>query len=149
MVRVLLIDPSSRGGIAAYTALIAQAVQSAGGEPTVLGARALEAATDSVPRQRRLPDQTWGRPDAIGPGFYARRLQAWLRSALVVAATVRRGQPDVVHFQAALNRRFDAFLLRRLSPRRPVVGRPTTCFRSRAPSPIALASRRSTGQLTA
>ena len=121
MLRVLLIDPSYRGGIASYTTLIARTVQSAGGEPTVLGSRSLDAPADSVPRQRRLPDQAWGRPAVTGPGFYAGRLGAWVRSAMVVAATVRRGQPDVIHFQAALNRRFDAFLLRWLSSRHPVV----------------------------
>jgi glycosyltransferase involved in cell wall biosynthesis len=121
MVRVLLVDPSSRGGIASYTAMIAKALRTAGGDPSVLGSSALAPAADPAPVMRRLPAEDWGRPDGAGLGFYARRAEAWARSALIIAATVARRRPDVVHFQAPINRRFDARLLRLLARRRPVI----------------------------
>jgi glycosyltransferase involved in cell wall biosynthesis len=49
----------------------------------------------------------------------ARRAGEWLWGATAVLAATARIKPDVVHFQAALNRRFDAILIsavRRLAP---------------------------------
>jgi glycosyltransferase involved in cell wall biosynthesis len=120
-VRVLIVDPSSRGGIPLYTALIAKALQRSGIEGVVLGSRGLEEVADGVPTLRRLPVEDWGKPAAAGPGFYARRALTWLRSAAIVLAAVRRVDPDVVHFQMPINRRFDVHLLRWLGRRRQVV----------------------------
>lgn len=119
--RVLFVDSSSHGGIASYTRLIAKAVLIAGGDPVVLGSRSLEDADDEVPTARRLPAERWGRPENAGPGFYVRRAEVWVRSAAIVLATVARRRPDVIHFQAPLNRRFDAHLLRWLRRRRSVI----------------------------
>ena len=121
MIRVLLVDPSSRGGIAAYTALVTKALSEAGACPTVLGSVALEPSSIEAPAVLALPADRWGKPRRAGPGFYARRLSTWLRSANAVLREVRRRRPDVVHFQVAINRRFDAVLIRRLSRRAPVV----------------------------
>jgi glycosyltransferase involved in cell wall biosynthesis len=93
----------------------------AGGDPIVLGSSALEAGGDPIPVERRLPVQRWGRPSDAGLGFYARRALAWVRSAMIVTRTVRRLNPDVVHFQAPINRRFDARLVRHIARRRAVV----------------------------
>ena len=120
-IRILVVDPSSHGGIVAYTAMIANALKIAGGDPIVLGSTALEVSTRAVAVERRLPAQRWGRPADAGLGFYARRALAWARSAMIITRAVRRLNPDVVHFQAQINRRFDARLVRLIARRRPVV----------------------------
>jgi glycosyltransferase involved in cell wall biosynthesis len=122
MIQVLLIDPSSRGGIATYSKLLARALQAAGAEPSHLGSSALEdPATLDVPMFRRLPDDRWGKPQPRQPFFYAKQMQYWLHAAVVVAVYVRRRRPDVVHFLAPINRRLDALLIRRLARRASVV----------------------------
>ena len=122
-IRVLLIDPSSHGGIVSYTAVIASALRTAGGDPALLGSAALTGTNGTMPVvvERRLPAQPWGRPADAGLAFYARRALAWARSARIIVSTVRRSKPDVVHFQAAINRRFDAHLIRLLARGRPVI----------------------------
>jgi glycosyltransferase involved in cell wall biosynthesis len=121
VIRVLLVDPSPRGGIAAYSALVTRALSEASACPTVLGSAALEESPAEAPVLRALPADRWGKPRRAGPGFYARRLSTWLRSANAVLREVRRRRPDVIHFQVAINRRFDAALIRRLSRQAPVV----------------------------
>ncbi len=120
-IRVLLIDPSSHGGIASYTAEIAKALRTAGGDPALLGSVALTDTTGTLAVERRLPAQPWGRPAGAGVALYARRALAWARSASIIVSTVRRSKPDVVHFQAAINRRFDTHLIRLVARGRPVI----------------------------
>ena len=100
--RVLLVDPSDRGGIRTYTAMVADGLVACG------------ARVDVLTSGHGLPTQLWGRSPRAGLGFVARRLGYWLRAASAVYRATRRARPDIVHFQAALNRRFDAVLLRRL-----------------------------------
>jgi glycosyltransferase involved in cell wall biosynthesis len=120
-VRILLIDPSDRGGIALYTDLIAQALAAAEVHPRLLASRALAMDDRDYPVYRRLPVQQWGRPEGAGVGFYAGRLSAWARSMAIVEQVVRRVHPEVVHFQFGLNRRLDATMVHRVRKLAPVV----------------------------
>jgi glycosyltransferase involved in cell wall biosynthesis len=119
--RPLLVDPSGRGGIATHTDLACRALVEAGARPELLAPRSL--ADGEAPYQvlRRLPSSEWGRPVGAAAGFLARRLFEWGSSAAhLLGATVRR-RPGLVDFQAALNRRFDARLVRALRHFAPVV----------------------------
>jgi glycosyltransferase involved in cell wall biosynthesis len=118
--RPLLVDPSSRGGIAAYSALLARALEAAGAIPEILASKVLDEPAD-VPAVRRLPDDGWGRPVSTSVAAYPGRLLRWVRSAATVTRYVRSSRPDVVHFQAPLNRRFDPYLLRHLGRKVPIV----------------------------
>ena len=114
-VRVLLIDPSDRGGIRAYTGMVADGLRAAGAEPAVLTTRDDDDAGGAAyPVLRMLPKQPWGRPADAGLRWAAGRVASWLSAARAVRSVVRHRRPDVVHFQAGLNRRFDARLLGRL-----------------------------------
>lgn len=117
--RVLLVDPSSRGGLPLYTALVAQGLRAAGARPQILGSRAL--ARNEAGTLRLLPDDHWGRPAGHSLAENVRRVLAWSRIAFVTLREVRRRRPDVVHVQAQLTRRFDARLLRRIGRRCVVV----------------------------
>jgi glycosyltransferase involved in cell wall biosynthesis len=112
--RVLLVDPSDRGGIRAYTDMVADGLASAGADVEVLTVRGADGSARVL---ARLPVQSWGRPAGAGARFLAGRAVAWFASARTVVRTVRERQPDVVHFQAGFNRRFDKLLLRRLRSR--------------------------------
>jgi glycosyltransferase involved in cell wall biosynthesis len=119
--RVLVVDPSSRGGIPAYTMLLARSLSAAGADVAILGSRELEPTGGEVRLVRRLPADRWGRPRHAGPAFYLRRARTWIRSALVIRSEIARERPDVVHFQMPVNRRLDALLLRRLARREALV----------------------------
>lgn len=121
MTRTLLVDPSSRGGLPVYTTLVARSLAAAGARAETLGSVALEAADSDPPVVRRLPDDRWGAAGRSGALAFPERLWRWCRSARAVEREVRTFRPDVVHFQAPLNRRLDAFLLRRLTRRAAVV----------------------------
>jgi glycosyltransferase involved in cell wall biosynthesis len=122
--RPLIVDPSARGGIARYTRLLAAALQAAGADPVVLRSRALtdECSGDVITRPW-LPRQRWSRPEqrAQWPSFYTGRALAWLSSVATVELAVRIDRPDVVHFQAPINRRLDAKLVRLIGRSMPVV----------------------------
>jgi glycosyltransferase involved in cell wall biosynthesis len=120
-VRVLLVDPSDRGGIAIYSDLVAQALAAAELHPQLLASRALPEEERPYAVHRRLPVQRWGRPERAGAGFYAERLSAWARSMGILEQAVRRVHPDVVHFQFGINRRLDAVMVRRVRRLAPVV----------------------------
>jgi glycosyltransferase involved in cell wall biosynthesis len=113
--RVLLVDPSQRGGIATYTALLARALQDEGATVELLGSRELGPTSAGLRVHRRLPSSPWGKPEDAGVRFYADRAWLWLRSAREITRQVKRLQPDVVHVQAPINRRFDHIFLRRLA----------------------------------
>ncbi|MBK5305579.1 MAG: glycosyltransferase [Frankiaceae bacterium] len=118
--RVLLVDPSERGGIAVYTDALAAALAATGGSVTLLTSSTRPAA--AVPTLRALPSQRWGRdPEQPALLFYLGRLRtAWLtrRAVLRAIATV---QPDVVHLQAEIVRRLDHLLVADIRRRVPVV----------------------------
>lgn len=119
--RVLLVDPSGRGGIADYSALVADALVAVGAVPELLASRVLDASPARYPVVRRLPNPRWGKPACAGLAFYARRAVDLARATIALERAVRGRRPNVVHFQAGLNRRTDAALVRRLRRRTPVV----------------------------
>ncbi|HVV52170.1 MAG TPA: glycosyltransferase [Polyangia bacterium] len=118
---VLLVDPSSHGGIVAYTALVARALTQAGARARTLGSRALEPRDGEMPLEPDLAVDPWSRPPGSALAFFGRRLGSWIASAIAVMRAVRRHRPDVVHFQMPLNRRLDGALVRLLALWRPVV----------------------------
>jgi glycosyltransferase involved in cell wall biosynthesis len=122
-VKPLLVDPSGRGGIVRYTSLLAQALCAVGARPSVLASRGVPVRNAEYPIKHWLPKQRWGRPKQMTawPGFYAGRASAWLLSAAAVLLAVRVERPDVVHFQAPINRHFDAALLQLVRRHAPVV----------------------------
>jgi glycosyltransferase involved in cell wall biosynthesis len=121
--RVLLVDPSGRGGIVRYTRLVAKALRDVGADPVVLASRAIGEPANGYEVRQWLPKQRWGRPEGAysQPGFYASQALAWLLAAAAVELAVRRDCPDLVHFQAPMNRRLDATLLRHIRRHVPVV----------------------------
>jgi glycosyltransferase involved in cell wall biosynthesis len=112
-VKPLLVDPSGRGGIVRYTRALARALCAAGVGPILLANRGIPDRKDDYRIRRWLPKQRWGRPRRVTawPRFYAGRAFAWLLSALAVRLAICLERPDVVHFQAPINRRLDATLL--------------------------------------
>ena len=119
--RILLVDPSPRGGIPVYTMLVARALRAAGGSPEILASKQLDVHSEEIRVTKQLPTGRWSRPERAGPGFYLHRVSVWCVSALVILVRVWVSRPDVVHFQFAINRRFDAFLIRLLKRFAPVV----------------------------
>lgn len=119
--RALLVDPSSHGGIALYTALVARSLVAAGAEPIVLGSRSLSREERPYEVRRLLPRLRWGKPEGAGLPFYAGRAAGWVGSALVVEAVALARRPGVIHFQAPINRRLDLGLLRAARRVAPVV----------------------------
>jgi glycosyltransferase involved in cell wall biosynthesis len=114
LVKPLLVDPSGRGGIIHYTDCVARALCAADARPVLLASRSVTTGDGAFRTRRWLPKQRWGRPQRISrwPGFYAGRAAAWIASTAAVRVAIRLERPDVVHFQAPINRRFDAALLR-------------------------------------
>jgi glycosyltransferase involved in cell wall biosynthesis/O-antigen/teichoic acid export membrane protein len=110
--RVLIVDPSDKGGIPAYVDALARGLVACGAEPVVLGSRALPHAGQPYRTLRWIPVSPWWRPENAGAGFYVGRALAWLTSASQTLLAVLIVRPDVVHFQFGLNRRFDPLLLR-------------------------------------
>lgn len=117
---VVLVDASTHGGIPVYTGLVARALSLVGARVAVLASRELADADGSYELRRWLPRLAWGRPADAGLGFYASRLGGWLACAAVAEAFALARRPDVIHFQAPLNRRFDAALVRALRVVAPV-----------------------------
>jgi glycosyltransferase involved in cell wall biosynthesis len=117
---VLLVDPSDRGGLVLYTALVAAGLADAGCAVTVVANRAVDQAACAPAARCVLPAARWGREGA-GPLARCRNLARWLSAARAVAWLVLRLAPGVVHFQAPLNRRFDPLLVRLLRGIAPVV----------------------------
>ena len=119
--RVLLVDPSTHGGISLYSSLVARALVACGARPTLLGSRALAQELQPYEVKRLLPRLQWGRPTRAGPRFYAGRAWGWGASAVVLLALAALRRPEVIHFQASLNRRLDAALVRLVRRLAPVV----------------------------
>jgi glycosyltransferase involved in cell wall biosynthesis len=119
--RALLVDPSSHGGIALYTSLVARSLVAAGAVPIVLASRALSRGEQPYEVRRLLPRLRWGKPEGAGLRFYAGRAAGWAGSAVVVESLALLRRPAVIHFQAPINRRLDAKLLRAARRVAPVV----------------------------
>ena len=118
---VMLVDPSGRGGLVSYTSLVARAVTAAGADVTVLGSRLLDPADYECRLVPRIPNLLFGSDQPTGLRFYAHRASLWLGGAAAVLRTARELRPGVVHFQHAINRRFDDRLLRRIGRRAALV----------------------------
>ena len=120
--RVLLVDPSARGGIATYTSRLSEALAQVGVPPTVLVSRGLRSAPAGAAEVLPwLPDHTWGRPGGATAGFYARRARDLSQAVAGLARAVRTVRPDVVHLQFGLSAQLDALLVAALRTRVPVV----------------------------
>lgn len=120
--RVLLVDPSAKGGIAVYSERVAEAVAAAGADVVLVGSANRTKPLVGVERRSVLPDQRWGRPPGEGPLlFYCRRLSYYLRVHRAVLHAVRDVRPDVLHLQAEVVRTLDRHLVRQLRRRCPVV----------------------------
>ena len=130
MKRVLLVDPSARGGIATHTDLTAEVLAEAGLPAELVASSLLPDGGEAYPIWRWLPATDWarGRSDrstatgriAVGRR-YARRLVEWTRAAAATTLAVHARRPSLVDFQAPLNPHLDARLVERLSRRQPVV----------------------------
>jgi hypothetical protein len=145
VIRVLLVDPSKRGGIAACTALLARALRESGVCVEILGSRELSSESD-LEVVRLLPADVWGKPAGAGLGFYLGRLHARLLSSALIIRHVKRTRPDIVHFQAPINRRLDSLLLRWLRSVTHVVWTAHDTSRWRGTSVTRDASLQSTGK---
>jgi glycosyltransferase involved in cell wall biosynthesis len=113
-VKVLLVDPSDRGGIAVHTDLVARELAAAGAPPELLANRALPQARADYPVWRWLPGVHWGDAPRRGPSLHARELVRWSASATAVEVAARLRRPHVIDFQAPFHRRLDARLVRHL-----------------------------------
>ena len=120
-VTVLVVDPSARGGIAAYSERFTEALQAAGVRAVLLCSQARPAVI-GIDQRRLLPDQTWGRSARESRArFVRRRTSTFLAVRRQVLRQVRELQPDVVHLQAEVVRRLDPRLVRSLRAHCPVV----------------------------
>ena len=117
--RVLLVDPSDRGGLVAYTSMVTRGLKLAGASVSTLGSRSLTEHEAGL--LARLPVSPWGRGSAGRLAFYRKRITSWTVGAGHVLRAVYELEPDVVHFQAPLNRRLDAKLIALTSRRAAVV----------------------------
>jgi glycosyltransferase involved in cell wall biosynthesis len=120
-VKVLLVDPSDRGGIAANTDLVSCQLATAGARPELLANRMFDAGRAEYPIWRWLPGVRWGSTPRRGPAFYARALGQWGASAAAVEVAARLRRPHVIDFQGPLHRRLDARLVAHLLRVAPVV----------------------------
>ncbi len=115
--RVLLADPSDRGGLARYTELLIGALRREGvvvyrASPKGLGDAGFE-----------LAERRWG-PEVESLGrarLYALRLKELIPAATALRRAVVRCAPDIVHLQAEVVPGFDHLVLARLRRRAGVV----------------------------
>ena len=119
--RVMLVDPSGRGGLVTYTSLVARALRAAHADVTVLGSRILDPSDYAYPFIARMPNLLFGSDQPDGVRLYAHRAGVWLGGATAVLRTARELRPNVVHFQHAINRRLDHRLLQRVGRRAALV----------------------------
>lgn len=120
-VHVLLVDPSGRGGLVAYTGLVGRALLQAGADVSLLGSRVLDPTGYPHRFVARMPNLRFGSDQPHGIRLYTHRAGVWLGGAAAVARTARELRPDVVHFQHAINRRLDHRLLQHLAGRHALV----------------------------
>lgn len=107
-------DPSSRGGIAAYTVVLARALSAVGASGELVVSREVGELPPRFSARRWLPDVSWGRPAGAGTGFYLKRAAEWTSSAAAVSLAALLRPPEVIHLQAPINRRLDPLLIRPL-----------------------------------
>ena len=115
--RVLVVDPSARGGIARYTERLVAALREQG--VTTLLAAPLGSGDPGL----ALKVRRWG-PDVDALGrvrLYALRLGELPFALVSLRRAVTRAAPDVVHFQAEVVPGIDHWVLRRLRRRAGVV----------------------------
>lgn len=115
--RVLVVDASDRGGIAAYSQRLVEALRSAGVDARLAAPPGRALAAPSIPHL------LWGY-EVAGMGkarLYAHRMKEALRGAWALATAVRSVRPDVVHVQTSVIPRFDWLAHRVLRRSRPLV----------------------------
>jgi len=115
--RVLVVDPSERGGIARYTERLVAGLREQG------VATSLAAPDGCGDAGLELKVRRWG-PDVDGLGrvrLYALRLRELLPALVSLRRAVMRAAPDVVHFQAEVVPGIDHLVLRRLRRRTAIV----------------------------
>jgi glycosyltransferase involved in cell wall biosynthesis len=120
---VLLIDPSEKGAMPLYTAMVANSLQMVGIRACVLAnTRVVEP---DLPRIWTLfpwlPAGRWPRARLPGPLAKAREAVAWLGCAVAVILTASIVRPSIIHFQYPLHLRLDRLLIRGLRRWAPVV----------------------------
>ena len=121
--RVLLVDPSERGALPLYTALVAEGLVAAGACPVVLTSRHLLAPDlpAAWPVRRWLPASRWPPPAGTPPRPPWRQALTWLGCAAVIVVVAALTRTDVVHMQHPVHPRLDPALMRVLRRFVPVV----------------------------
>ncbi len=94
--------------------MIARSLSAAGADVSVLGSRVIDPALYPYPFLPRMPDLLFGSDRPDGVRLYAHRLSVWLGGAAAVRESRRELEPDIVHFQHAINKRLDHRLLKQL-----------------------------------
>lgn len=115
--RVLVVDPSERGGIARYTERLVEALRTQG----VTAQLAAPAGAGDPGLELKV--RRWG-PDVEALSrmrLYALRARELVPSLLSVRRAVARAGPDVAHFQAEVVPGIDHLVLRRVRRRTGVV----------------------------
>jgi glycosyltransferase involved in cell wall biosynthesis len=112
--RILLIDPSDKGAMPLYTAMIAEALECAGADASILASRHYLDPGMKGPWKtlKWLPAPRW--PPKLGakPAGKLRQGIAWLFCATTVLIALFLIRPSVIHFQHGLHPRFDAGLIK-------------------------------------
>ncbi|MGI9658753.1 MAG: glycosyltransferase [Gaiellaceae bacterium] len=119
--RIMLVDPSGRGGLVTYTGLVARALHAANADVAVLCSRLLNPRDYAVPFLARMPNLLFGSEQPEGLRLYKHRASQWLGGAAAVVRSARALEPNVVHFQHAINRRLDHRLLQLVGRRAALV----------------------------
>lgn len=119
--RILLIDPSQKGALPLYTAMIALGLQEAGLQSIVLANRELVYPGIKVRTLKWLPAGRWPKPPGTPQDSKLQQALTWACCAAAVLAACIFVRPDRVHFQYPLHARLDHFLVRFLSRFVPVV----------------------------
>ena len=121
--RILLIDPSEKGGLPRYTAMIAEALVQADMRPVVLAHRllALSEPDASWPVHRWLPAARWPRPADARAASKWEQAAIWAGCAATIISAALLLRPQIIHYQYPIHPRFDALLLKVLSWIAPVV----------------------------
>ncbi len=111
-----MFDPSGRGGIALYTAHLADELRSHGVDVRVSGIAGQSRGAPDLPG---LP--WWERQQQSRPHFYAGQLTQLPRSAAALVHIAQVVEPHVIHLQTGIARRLDPLAIRLVRRRYPVV----------------------------
>jgi glycosyltransferase involved in cell wall biosynthesis len=114
--RVLIFDSSGRGGIALYTAHLANQLAALGIDVRVSG---IAGQSRLAPE---LPVRPWWEPSTGGRlWFYVKQVKELAVSAVAFLRVVRAVEPDIIHVQTSIARWLDPVVMRWSRRRCPVV----------------------------